>query len=244
MSAIIRNIVNQAYQLSGIISIDEEADGTDSAMAVIKLNELLAQLNVEQLFPYSRKIINYTITGAKPFYTIGTDLVLTADIAEERPCFINRMTYRYTSQSIPMCVQQIDLPDLLERQRSLGATGTPIYFATNPTYPLTEIYFDIIPTTGSILQIIYNAPIPQITINSTLAVPPEYNDVMVTGLARKLAVLKQMPVESITNIDLLWKEAISRVKDNNSRNQGPILDIQGGYGLGNNIFNFNAIGYN
>ena len=53
MSAIIRNIINQAYQLPGIISADEVADGTDSALALIKLNELLGQLNIDGLFPFS-----------------------------------------------------------------------------------------------------------------------------------------------------------------------------------------------
>lgn len=241
MSAIIRNIINQAYQLPGIISADETADGTDTSLALIKLNELLAQLNVDQLFPYSRKIVSYAIASPKLKYTIGIDNPSTADIVDERPCFINRILYQSTATASPVNIQQLDIPDLLLRQRSVNAIGSPSYFAANPAYPLMDIVFDCKPQAGSVLQIVYNASIPQVTINDTLAIPPEYNNVLVTGLARMLCIMKQMPVETLSQIDVLFKEATNRVVTNNSRNQIPVLDM-GDYG-GNNAYVYNAVGY-
>ena len=244
MSAIIRNIINQAYQLPGIISADEVADGTDSALALIKLNELLGQLNIDGLFPFSHKIITFPITTSKFSYTIGAvTLPLVADIAEERPAFINRMLFRYNNTSVPMNVQQFDLPDLMSRVRTMTTTGTPSCFAVNETYPMSEIYFDIMPSTGSTIQLIYNASVPYVDINTTLMVPPEYNEVLITGLSRKLCVMKQMPAESLQSIDILWKESINRIKSANQRNQVPVLDIYGG-NYGSNILSFNAWGSN
>lgn len=242
MSAIIRNIVNQAFQLPGIIAADEQADGTDTALALIKLNELLGQLNTDQLFPYSQKIVTYTIPTPKLSYTLGIDTPSTADIADERPCFINRILYQTNSNSSPVNVQQLDLPDLLTRQRALMAIGSPCYFAVNNGYPLVTIHLDCRPQAGSVFQIVYNASIPQVTINDTLAIPPEYNDVLVVGLARKLAVMKQMPAETITQMDVLWKESINRIERSNSRHQIPVLDLSGRYN-GNNAYCYNAIGY-
>lgn len=239
MSAIIRDIINQAAQLPGIIAADEVLDGTDSALAIIKLNEILAQLNVDQLFPYSRKVVSYQIANPKLKYTMGVNNPSSADIVEERPCFINRILFQYQNTSSPLNIQQLDLPDLLLRQSSVNAVGSPAYFAVNPLYPLVDLYFDCKPQAGSTISIVYNASIPTVTINDTLAIPPEYNSVLVTGLSRELCVLKQMPNETLANVDILYKTAISRVTANNSRNQLPVLDLGG---FNNNAYVYNAIG--
>lgn len=241
MSAIVRNIVNQAYQLSGIISLDEVAEGNETAMAIIKLNELLAQLNTEQLFPYSRKVISYTVPTSKLIYTIGVAEtgVSTSDIVEQRPAFINRCFIYPSSSSNPMNIQQLDLPDLINRQLSMTSTGYPMFFAVNPSYPYTELHFDIMPSAGTILKLVYNTSVEQVTINTVLSIPMEYNDVLVTGLARKVAVLKQMPEETISLVNTLYNEAISRIVSLNQRTQIPTLD--GMYGAGyDNILCFNA----
>ena len=239
MSAIIRDIINQSAQLSGIIASDEVLDGTDSALAIIKLNEILAQLNVDQLFPYSRKVVSYQIANPKLKYSFGVDNPSTADIVEERPCYINRILFQYQNTSSPLNVQQLDLPDLLLRQSSINAIGSPSCFAVNPLFPLVDLYFDCKPQAGSTISIVYNASIPTVTINDTLAIPPEYNSVLVTGLGRELCVLKQMPNETLTNVDVLYKAAINRVMANNARNQLPVLDL-GGYN--NNAYVYNAVG--
>lgn len=242
MSAIIRNIVNQAYQLPGIISDDEVADGSMSAMALIKLNELLAQLNIQQLFPYSQRVVSFTIPTIKNSYTIGIPLNIgdaPADIAEERPCYINRIYFYPSGLATPINVQHLELADLIGARSSMQVSGTPNYFAVNQTYPYSEILFDVKPNVGNLLQIVYNASIPSVTINSVLAIPPEYNDLLVTGLARKLCILKQMPAETLQSVDILYKDAVSMIKQSNGRNQIPTLD--GLYGTGReSVFTYNA----
>jgi hypothetical protein len=225
--AIIRNIVNQAFQLPGIIAADEVAEGTDTALAVIKLNELLAQLNTDALFPFSRKIVTYTIGASKDHYSIGIDNTVgatPADIVEERPIFINRILAYPSATAMPINVQQLDINDLLTRQLSADSSGLPAYFAVNPLYPYADIYFDVKPSARYVFKIIYNASIPEVTINSTLHIPPEYNDVLVTGLARQLCVLKQVDEGNISLVSALYKEAIDRITSANERNQLPILD--------------------
>jgi len=234
--AIIRNIVNQAFQLPGIIAADEVAEGTDTALAVIKLNELLAQLNTEALFPFSRKIITHTVTQSKEKYTIGA---VDADIIDERPVFINRIMVFTSAASNPLNVQQLDISDLLSRQLNT-IQGLPSFFAVNPLYPLAEIYFDIKPLAGYLLRIVYNAAIPEVTIDSTLNIPHEYNDVLVTGLARKLCVLKQVDDGNTSLVSTLYKEAIGRVMAANERNQIPVLDSP--FQSRGSILSYNGLG--
>lgn len=239
MPAIIRNIVNQAYQLPGIYAADEVADGTDTALAVIKLNELIGQLNTDQLFPFARKIVSHTFTESKEKYTIGLDIGSTADIVEERPIFINRILFYPNTTAMPIACQQMDISDLLSRQLSQGSTGLPMYFAVNPTFPLAEIYFDIKPSTSYTMRMVYNKSIDDVTINSTLDIPREYNELLITGLARKLCVLKQVDEANTSLVSQLYKEAYDRVKSTNERNQLPLVDPLYGDSSGN-MLSFNA----
>jgi hypothetical protein len=236
---IIKQVLSQAAQLSGIISVDEQLDGTLGAMALIKLNEILAQLNLDQLFPYSKKIVSYTPASQKLSYTIGIANPV-ADIQEVRPAFINRILAYPGGSSTPFNVQQIALEDLLSRQLPTSSS-TPSGFAVNPSFPLAEIHLDVKPTQGMSFLIVYNAELPQMTINSQLEAPLEYTDVLVTALARKLAVLQQMPEETISLVNTLYNEAITRVRTANSRNQVPTLDAMYGADFQSNIMCFNAI---
>lgn len=99
-----------------------------------------------------------------------------------------------------------------------------MYFAEDGGYPLIKIYFDIKPQPGSNWAIVYNEPIPAVTINSLLEIPPEYTDLLVCTLAKRLAVLRQMPGDTLQSMDMLYKESVLRVKRNNARLQLPLLD--------------------
>lgn len=239
MAANIRAIINQSHQLCGVIAADEVADGNDTNIALIKLNEIIAQLNVDQLFPYSRTIVEYNVIAEKWKHTMGIDTVapiVVADIAYDRPSYVNRINYYSSVTSNPIEVLQLDLPDLLSK-RTQGV-GAPRYFAVNPAYPLAEVFFDMKPQAGSIIEIVYNKVLPTVTINDMLQIPPEYNEVLVTALARKVAVLKQMPTDIVQQMDTLYKESINQVMRSNSRNQVPVLDdLLGNPRSNRNIYN-------
>ena len=229
MAIDIRSVVNQAYQLPGIIALEEVASGTEAAMAVMKLNDIVAQANLDQLFPFTRKVVNVTGMPAQNTYTMGlvpvtVPVTTPADIAETRPSFINRLLYYPSANSMPMNVQQVDLPDLMFRRRSIQSIGTPMYFAEDGGYPLIEIYFDIKPQPGSNWVIVYNEPIPAVTISTQLEIPPEYTDLLVCTLAKRMAILKQMPADTLQAMDMLYKESVNRVKRSNARFQLPLLD--------------------
>jgi hypothetical protein len=238
MSAIIRSIINQAYQLSGIIAMDEVSDGTQTNIALIKLNDILAQLNKDQLFPYSKVIAQYTPSESKHKYTIGMYNNPTADIQYDRPSFINRLVYASSDGAMFLDVQQLDVADLSVRR--VPSQSMPRFFSYNLTYPYAEIHFDCALIAGSKIEIVYNKEIEVVDINSVLQVPPEYNSVLVTSLARHLSVLNQMPDDVVTRMDILYKDAIGVIKAANIRSQIPILDDILGTSspLGRNIYNY------
>lgn len=245
MSMSVNSIINQAYQLPGIISPEDEAEGTDAVNALMRLNQTISQLNTQQLLPWARRTIQVAGLPSALSYSMGTPEALPAaqpDIAASRPLFINRLLYFPNQNTMPMNIQQVDLPDLLFRRKSITATGSPMYFAVDGEYPYTNIAFDIIPQAGSQFQIIYNVPIPRLALGGTLVAPEEYEDLLVCALSRKLAVLKQMPSDTISMVETLYKEAITRVMTANARLQAPLLDDLAGYSnwRTNNILTGNA----
>ena len=228
----VNSVINQAYQLPGIIDPDETAGGSDASAALLKLNQAISQLNTEQLIPWARKTV--TVSGLAPAlsYSMGTQEQPSdplPDIAASRPLFVNRLLYFPNANTMPLNVQQVDLPDLLYRRKSITASGTPMYFAVDGAYPYTNVNFDIRPQAGSQFSITYNEPVPRCVLGGTMQAPPEYEDLMICALARKLAVLKQMPSDTLAMIETLYRESVMRVTQANSRLQIPLLDDLAGY---------------
>ena len=220
----IRSTINQAYQLCGILALNETASGTQAQMGVLKLNDIISQMNIAQLFPFSQKAVLHTVTTPQNSYSIGLDQGNTADIQEIRPCFIGRILYYPSINSMPMNVQLQDFADLEFRRKTISAVGSPMYFATDGRYPITNIYFDIKPQNGSSFKIVYNEPIPEVTISSEISVPPEYSNLLICALAKHISVLQQMPSDTQTNMNALYNEACARVTTSNGRSQIPTLD--------------------
>jgi hypothetical protein len=232
MSILVRQVINQAYQLAGVLDSDETADGSDGALAVQSLNELIGQLNIDQLLPFSQQVETYTVATNKNAYTIGLDTsITTPDILATSPSYVERILYQTSSNTRPMNIQGIDLPDLLSVANS-QLMSTPSCFAVNETYPNSTIYFDCSLVPGCILTIVYNKAFPEYNINDTISAPSAFSELFVTGLSRKLCVLKKMPAETLQSIDILWKEAKSRIQRNNGRRQTPLMNmgvVQNGY---------------
>ena len=234
MSIAVKQIFNNACQLAGLIDTDETVDGSLGKVCEIKLNELLQQLNLDQLFPFAQNIIDYTTVTNTNTLTIGES---GADITAERPVFIERILYLATGDSNPSNIQGIDLPDLVNISTTAGQ-GTPSYFGVNATYPNSKIYFDVVLSAGSKLVIIYNKALPIVGVNDLISAPPEYSDLFVNGLARKVGAVKSVSAEIMQTIDILYKESITRITRNNSRRQVPLMNIA----PVNNIYSYNAVG--
>jgi hypothetical protein len=224
MAISIRTVINQALQEPGIIGWDDVADGDDAAMALSVLNQTLAQLNTEQLLPFSRRIVEAPVVGALDL-TIG-DTDPASSIVAARPLFINRLYHRASASDAVVEVQARPVAQLIGMRPTSGTTGFPSYYAYNPTYPAGTIMLDVIPSTGTLI-IVYNAVLETLTsANATPEWPGEYQELITMALARRLASRKQMPADTLANVDNLYKAALNRVKTLNGRTQVPHF---GGY---------------
>jgi len=225
MSLNVRALVNDAFLSAGVLNSNtgRGVEGIDANQGVIICNEVLGQLNVEELFPFQMSIVEFVIPTLKFNWTIGLS---TADIAAIRPSFINQIYFQYNTNASPVRVTQIPISEILN-YKAVNASGSPIYFAYNPKMPNGEIMFNIRPFASGTISIMYTTAIPQVTINDTLDIPLEYNELIKYAIARKVAQYKQMPLDVVNSIDVLYKDARSRVGTLNSRGKVPVLDDTG-----------------
>ncbi|TRZ51947.1 MAG: hypothetical protein D4S01_03835 [Dehalococcoidia bacterium] len=239
MAIKVSSLINQAYQMIGVVDDDESANGTQNATGLLWLNQTLAQLNVNQLFPYSREVIEYPIQTPKLSYTLGDDESAPADILGARPAFINRVLFQCAGSALPYEVYNQDLPDLYAKRRSARAQGAPQYVAYNPKYPDGELLFDIAPQAGGSLIVIYNTEIPFIvSSNETLAIPAEYSMFLACSLGLALAVNNQVDASIKLGVMALRDEAEATIETSNGRNQIPTIDsfLNAGANIRRNVY--------
>jgi len=225
MSINIRKLITQSYALAQLISqdFDDELDGVRADAAVQQLNNIIAQLNSSAVFPFTRTQTNFAVPTSKMNYTMGIDnesaIPIVADIAADRPEFIEKMYYKSSSNSAPYEIRQIDFKDVGLYAQSRISIGMPCVFSMDNAYPLTNVTFNIMPSAGSVIQIVYTASIPEVNINTDMVIPSKYNSVLVPALARHLAV--NQPSELLANIDSLYKENLRQLKSANLRSRIP-----------------------
>lgn len=204
----------------------EEPDNTWSKMAVIDLNNIIAQLNEDQLLPFSRQIVQYIVSTSQNSFSIGKDLdnpLNIADIDYDRPAYINQLLVRSSADNAPYTIYQLDLTDLRAHMGNTTSSGCPTYFAVDNSYPFTSIYFDIRPTVGYQLEMIYNKELPKVDINDTLPFPASYSDLFVTALARRLTFNGNS--ELYSRVDAEYFKCCERIRVANSRTQIPIVGM-------------------
>ena len=222
----VRSIVSQAHQMAQITSreFSEEPDGNWAEMAVIDLNNIISQLNEDQLLPFSRVIVQYIIQSLKSSFTIGKDNdnpLNIADIDYDRPAYINQLLARSSANNAPYPVYQLDITDLRLRMASTDSSGCPTAFAVDGGYPFMTIYFDVKPSVGYQLELIYNKELPKVGINDTLQIPASYSDLFVTALARRLTMNGN--AELYSRIDDEYNKCCNRIRIANSRTQIPLI---------------------
>lgn len=235
MSISVRQTINSSLQMLGMIRTGTNAGEDDGNACLIKLNQVIGQLNSLELLPFARKTIVYPIVASKDTYTIGSDP--SADINDVRPCFIKSVFYQNSPTNRPLMLDGLDISDLIANKTYTA--GRPCAFASDGGYPLTSIMFDRLLQGGDIITIVYNQELPQVGINDNIVAPVEYSDLIITALARAFGIVKGLPTDRMQKIDVAYKEAKLRVERNNGRRATPLMSRVGVQ----DIYTYDALGY-
>lgn len=175
-----RNIITNAFSL---LAITNPAT-VDITWGLDRLNNILASLVTEGINIQGIAIDNTVLTAGKRTYTIGTG----GEINTVRPESLASIVLSYPNevQSEPVkCTMSLEEYSVVS---GLSDTGLPTSVWYDNNYPLSKIYFDIIPDKAYTCVIYSNKAFADITdLDAVYDIHSKYHEFLETNLALNLA---------------------------------------------------------
>ena len=160
----------------------EDADDAFNA-----LNRMVGQWAAERLQIYAITRSTWAIVSGTSTYTVGTSG--TVNIA--RPVFIDTVKFQDTSPTLTTEYQISPLTDAAYEGLVLKTLTSPFPSAYwyNPTFPTGTLVLWPTPTSATLQGVIYAATAVTAfaALTTTVSLPPGYEELIVTGLALRLA---------------------------------------------------------
>ncbi len=178
-----RDILNRALVKSTILGIGQTAEGDLLGEALNELNSMLYGWSTPRTGIHSLTKETLTLSSGTASYTIGSGA--TFDTA--RPIRILNAFIRQSSVDYEIDIVDNDFYDDLALK---STAGRPYYLYYNPTYPNGTIYLYYAPDTNYSMHITSHKPLAQYSsVNTTWALPPEYEDPIINNLAVRLGTM-------------------------------------------------------
>jgi hypothetical protein len=176
----IKNLIIDAYRTASIVGEISVPNGAQTNVGINELNDVIYQCNLNNYLPFTRTTISQVITTPKDTYTIGLS---GCDITNETPVLVSKVYFRNSSTSLLTELKRVSYESIFGFKSVATANGTPCLFSYDRTWPNGRFVYDINPSAGSNLVIIFNTPIQEVTINDIIDIPNEYNDLFKNMLA-------------------------------------------------------------
>ena len=188
------------------------------------LNRWLDQKAAERLQIYEVRRTTWTIVANDGVYLVGVGPLGRVPI--ERPIFVNQIQFVDTSMNpdleLPLTLLTDDMFAAIAMKDFASTYPQAAYF--NPTYPFATITFWPIPTSSTLLGVIYaaNAVLQLADLDATISMPPGYELMLVKNLAVQLAPSYERQVNSMLLEQA--REAVAIVKRANKRLDDLVID--------------------
>jgi len=181
-----RDLINASLKRLGVLDAAETAAPQDMADGLQRLNDLIDGWGTERLTIYKNDRTTWPLVPNQSTYTIGSG----GDCDIVRPVFISDLNFIDTSQDPDLEMGLSPLTtDAWSRIPQKGLTSTyPTSFYYNATYPLAEVTFWMIPTSSTLLGVIYTpTAVTELGLNDVISLPPGYRRFLRDNLAVELA---------------------------------------------------------
>ena len=189
MADVQTEIINPAFRALGVLAAGEVPTYDESNDALRTLNQLLDQWKAERLQIFTVTRSTWAITANIATYSVGTG----STVNTERPVNADNMTVQYIDTSVTPS-SELPLTKLSEDARAAISIKTltsnlPTTWYYNPTYPVGVITFWPVPTSSTLVGVLY-APTPVSTfaaLTTTVSLPPGYASMLMSNLALRLS---------------------------------------------------------
>lgn len=182
----VTQLINASLRALGVLAAGEVAVSEDSTTALESLNRLIDRLAAERLSIFSITRTTWNLVSGTRDYTVGTGG--TVNVA--RPVFIDHVNYINTSlnPNLELPLQSLTDDGWSEIRLKDLTSIYPISYYYNPTYPLGTLSLWMVPTSTTLQGALYApAAVAEVTLSTTLSLPPGYRDMLITNLAIQLS---------------------------------------------------------
>lgn len=235
-----RDLIERAYQDLNILDAGTTLGADDANYGLVRLNDWIDQLKLESLFIYSIVRSTWTIVSGTASYSVGSGGAVNIP----RPVSANAIqNIGFVDASVSPSLERTVGAPLTEQayqavaQKTLQATYPSQWYYT-PTYPLGALKPFPIPNISTLTGVIYApAPVDELGLTDTLALPPGYRRFLRAGLAIEIASGNERAAIPPT-VTMAYQEARSAIKAANVRMRDLSLDpavLTDGRGLGYDI---------
>lgn len=216
----VQDLITAALRRLRVISGSDPADGDTLTDALLRFNDWIDDLRNEDLLKYARLRTTWALSSATS-YTIGSGGTINID-RPISPQDIENCGFIDTALS-PTYEYLLGVP-LSEDARA----GIPMKSLTsvypqswyyNPTIPLGLLYPWPIPSSSSLLGVIYTGiNMSEMTLVTSLVLPPGYRRMLRDGIAIELAPEFHVSDPAILGpLTASYREAKSHIKSSNAR---------------------------
>lgn len=177
-----RDLINASLKRIGVLDSNETATAADMADGLQRLNDLIDGWATERLTIYKSSRTTWPLVANQADYTIGP----TGDCAMVRPVFIDDLNFIDTSMDpdleMNLSALTVDAWSNIPQKALTSTYPTSYYY--NPTFPNATVTFWMIPTSSTLLGVIYTpTAVTELSLNDTISLPPGYRRFLRDNLA-------------------------------------------------------------
>lgn len=204
------DIVTNAMEECGVLTKSEAPTNEEAQSGLKRLNRLISSWSNSDTLVYERTTESFTLSSGTSAYTMGSG----GDFNTTRPVKIVESHVRQGTTDYPLAL----VSDSIYQSIAVKSTGgLPEYINFTNEYPLATINLYPTPSTAYTLFITSEKPFSEYaSINSTVDLPPGWEDALTYNLAVRLCGIYGQPVDQ--SLSSLARESKAMIALNTVRN--------------------------
>lgn len=197
------DIIERAMKKSGVLTKSEVADSDEAADALVSLNNLLSSWSNESISVYARTTESFTLVAGTSSYTIGSGQTFNT----ARPIYIADAYIRLSTLDYPVEIVTDETYGLIADKT---ARGRPTILNYTPGHPSGTIKLWNNPDQAYSLFLVSEKELGQLTLSTTVDLPPGWERALIYNLAVELAPeYGQQPDQLVYNIAVESKRMVN-----------------------------------
>lgn len=198
MATTCRDLITDTLVDIGVLAAGEVATAADADFALRKLNRMVDTWKTERLTVYTITRTVKALTASDAEYSVGSG----GDINIDRPIFIDRINLLDTAADPDT---ETPLGRLTESEyaaipQKAQTADRPSSWYYNPTYTSARGTLTLWPVQTGSYSIVLHVPTPTVefaTLNTDIALPPGYREMLSSNLAIRLMSSYKMPQDPV-----------------------------------------------